>query len=172
MATTLGGAVALIPEPKLEFRYSQAALDPRDGLALFGPYDADKAGHPRAISYGIIGTPDGIERFLEFSRTLVGPVTPVEPARRTRLWPAFPGFEAAFECEWPDKATRTVELDAARVMEAARHADEYKRAYQVVGEYLGGVASLKSSDYEMNLIVCVVPDLVHRNCRPLSHGED
>src|SRR2546425_5296089 len=123
IAPTQDDAVTFIPEPKLEFRYSQPALDPRDGLALFGPYDADKPGHPRNISYGLIGTPEGIQRFLDFSQKLIGPVTPIDPARRTRLWPAFPGFEAAFECKWPGNATRTFELDATRVTQAARHAD-------------------------------------------------
>ena len=56
--------VKILDEPALEFRYGQPVTDPRDGLSLFGPYDADAPGHPSALSYGVVGTGEGIDLFF------------------------------------------------------------------------------------------------------------
>jgi hypothetical protein len=36
-----------LEEPELEFRYSQRTQDPKEGLSIFGPYDADQPSHPK-----------------------------------------------------------------------------------------------------------------------------
>ena len=46
-------------EPRLSFAYSQKVSDPRDGLALFGPFDKGKVND---FNVGIIGTQAGIRR--------------------------------------------------------------------------------------------------------------
>ena len=43
----MNSSLLLFREPDLEFRYNQRIKDPRDGLTLFGPYDADHASHPK-----------------------------------------------------------------------------------------------------------------------------
>ena len=54
----------IIDEPTLEFGYGQHLIDPRDGLSLFGPCDADLPSHPAALSYGVVGTDKGMELFF------------------------------------------------------------------------------------------------------------
>src|SRR5487761_1147363 len=62
--------VEVLEEPWLEFRYRQRVEDPRDGLSLFGPYDWEDKFHISKISYGLVGTMDGIAKFQEFSKLL------------------------------------------------------------------------------------------------------
>lgn len=93
-------AVRVFAEPPLEFRYGQAVTDPHDGLAMFGPFDTDMPSHPRNISYGLIGTSRGIQAFAGWGRLIQAPIL-TDPGLDERLWPFFPGFEAAFACSWP-----------------------------------------------------------------------
>ena len=72
MTTSMIERVTVLDEPDLEFRYGQRVQDPRDGLALFGPYDADQA-HPKMPVYGVIGTPEGIVCFRAWSAALYFP---------------------------------------------------------------------------------------------------
>ena len=53
-------SLTIIEEPSLEFRYGQRVIDPRVGLSIFGPIDSDLPNHPRNVSYGLVGTEQGI----------------------------------------------------------------------------------------------------------------
>jgi hypothetical protein len=50
-----------LPEPKLIFGHGQVMEDPRDGLALFGPFDRKAPQY--GITVGVVGTAEGIDRF-------------------------------------------------------------------------------------------------------------
>jgi len=166
--------MVLLPEPNLEFRYGQEVADPRDGLSLFGPYDADSPAHPRNIVYGAIGTGAGLERLGRWSKSIVQPVL-TEMVNEdgsckydVRNWPHFPGFEATFDCSWPEEPAWAHELDGRAVLLAARDRDAHKRAARLVDMYLEGIDRAGQRDEDFGLLVCVVPDIIWENCRPLS----
>jgi len=161
-------SVSILPEPKLEFRYGQALEDPHDGLSMFGPYDADMAAQPGSISYGVIGTERGIESFVRWAGVMAGPILPSTGVNR-RVWPTFPGFEAAFACDWPTQPSRTIALNELKLTQATRNLDANKRAAEVVQLYLEGIERLAKRDESFGVIICVVPDIVYANCRPKSH---
>ena len=92
-------SVMIFGEPELEFRYGQRTKDPHDGLALFGPYDADLPSRPGSLNYILLGHPDGLNRFRVWSAAMSRPATEA-PRGNDRLWPPYPGFEAAFSAEW------------------------------------------------------------------------
>ena len=91
-----------IAEPALEFAHGQTVEFPRDGLFLFGPVDAKK--QFSATRYGVIGTPDGVDRFRRWSQTLAGYIPIPVPGPRSRaIEPQhvpFPGFKEAFHSDW------------------------------------------------------------------------
>ena len=60
-------------EPDLEFRNGQKAKDPRDGLGLFGPFDADLASCPQ-LNYVVLGTTSGLDSFNQWATHMNGPV--------------------------------------------------------------------------------------------------
>jgi hypothetical protein len=163
-------SVEVLPEPALEFRHAQRALDPRDGLSLFGPFDTEAPGRPTSISYGLIGTEAGIRSFLVFSPILASPVADNAETTNLQLWPPYPGFDSALHADWPAKPTRTHTLDDHALEEAAQKGDAHQRAFQVVTRFLDGIEDFRrSAEERIDLAICVVPEYVWRNCRPLSH---
>lgn len=165
---TLGEGVTVLSEPELEFRYGQNLKDPRNGLALFGPYDRDRASRPGNIPYGVIGTSDGLKLFQEFAERLASPIIPDPERHRHRIWRPYPGFDAAFGSTWPSEGAWTHKLDAQKLIGASRIGDEHRRAYETTSLYLDGLQVAAKRDEEFGLFFCVIPDEVHQNCRPQS----
>lgn len=161
-----------IPEPNLVFRHDQVAVDPRIGLSVFGPYDADLASRRRSLPYGVVGRRRGVAALGEFIQALRGPVVTPTKAASPTLWPAFPGFEAAFHSELPSEASATFEIDPRKIETAASNADQNLRAFGVVDLYLEAIRDLLQREGSIDVVVCVVPDLVYQNCRPKSHPSE
>lgn len=168
--------ITVLHEPPLEFNHHQRLHDPHDGLTLFGPYGVCTSAHPKSIVYGLIGTREGISAFAEWSRTINRAVC-VDKARDShgrkpvneRLWPPFPGFEAALCSTWPEAPAWVRELDRGSLIAKVRDLDPYQRAFQVVNEYVAAINIAKRRDEALSVIVCVVPEEIWQNCRPTSY---
>lgn len=168
--------IDVIVEPPLEFNYHQRLQDPHDGLTLFGPYGVCTQFHPSSILYGLIGTPQGIAAFFEWSRAINRAIC-IDQERDGRgrkplnvnLWPPFPGFEAAFCSTWPESPAWMRELNRTELISKVNDLDPYKRTFQVVNEYVKAIEVAKRRDEALSVIVCVVPDEVWQNCRPTSY---
>jgi hypothetical protein len=154
-------------EPELEFRYGQRTYDPRDGLGLFGPYDADLSTRPSTVSYIVLGTKEGIGKFQKWSQLISRPAFDA-PKGNQRLWAPYPGFSAAFCSEWSVTPLWEFEIDKPKLTESSRHRDKFERAYKVVNLYLEGLRRVYERDEKIGVAVCVVPDFVWQNCRPES----
>lgn len=171
MGETMTSTTFIIGEPELEFRYGQQAKDPRDGLSLFGPFDADTISHPRSLIYLVLGTDEGVRKFQGWSQAMNQPVVDA-PRGNFRLWVPFPGFEVAYQAAWPTDAVGTYLVDAAQLDESSRHADPYQRAHAVVDLYLEGLRIANKRQERIDVAICVVPDEVWLNCRPESRVTD
>lgn len=158
-------------EPRIEFRHGQALEDPHDGLSLFGPYGADLPSHPKKITYGLIGTKTGISLFENWSSRVFNTPQISEPDR-LKLWPPFPGFDVAFNCEWPERPSWTYDINEADLLKASRHRDMHARTNSVVNIFMEAFKVLGKRDESFNVIICVVPEEVYRNCRPKSRPDD
>ena len=154
----------ILDEPTLEFRYGGRLSDPRDGLSLFGPFDTDAAGHPEALSYGVVGTSEGLDLFSAWSNAMIGSCTGA-PGDRHRLWPPYPGFQAAYSSKWHAEPIWHRVLDGQVLSDLARRHDPYERVYAVVDQYLSAFRDLEKLDQRINVMVCIVPDLIHKTCR-------
>lgn len=160
------GAVSVLEEPLLEFRYRQRLPDPRDGLSIFGPCDSDEPSHPKSMTYAAIGPSEGVAAFEEWSRAMQRPASFL--GGKPRLWPTFPGFEAAFAAEWVATPVWKHVLDRPTVVDASREQDPWKRTFGVVNLYLNALEPLKKVDDKIDVVFCIVPDAVFQNCRPES----
>src|SRR5580658_6955454 len=83
----------VLDEPALEFRAGNRHIDPRFGLAQFGPADADMDTAPRRITIGIVGATtatDGLRRWLDRCATSIDRKVP-KPGQEN-LFIDFPGF--------------------------------------------------------------------------------
>lgn len=167
--------LTVLPEPRIEFGADQFLQDPHDGLALFGPYDASAGNHPKSIPYAVLGTAPGVAAFMEWSRLIQGPII-ADPVRdavgprplKEKLWPPYPGFEAAFASVWPEQPVCVKALDKNVLVAASRDLDPNKRAYDLVNIYLEAIRTVVKRDETPKIIVCVVPEEVWMNCRPES----
>ena len=161
-------------EPELEFRYGQTAPTPQAGLSLYGPYTADQFDRPRGLAIGAIGTADGLglldAMLALMQRPIVSvPLNPATPfAKDPYLWPPFPGFAATFLCELPAAAGWRMDLDPTALAVSANRGDQFQRAYEISGQYLNALRIAHDRDPELDVMVCVVPDEVYKNCRPKS----
>ncbi len=102
--------VAVLPEPALEFRAGNRHIDPRYGVAFFGPADGDAQSAPRQIVAGIVGAPsavEGLRRWLERCRDPIEGKT-AKPGQEN-MFPPFPGFSAdvGFRSELPTQQACT-----------------------------------------------------------------
>lgn len=161
--------VIVLDEPDLEFGLGQRVASPHDGLSLFGPYERNRPSHPRVPSYIVVGTPEGVTQFRAWASAMNLPAAETGSSNATqRLWPPFPGFEAAYEAKWSEQPAKTFHIDKEVLSDAARRSDQHERCYEVVDLYLDAMKHTKKLDTTVSVAVCVVPDDVYLNCRPQS----
>jgi hypothetical protein len=178
--TLMDAEISVLPEPELEFRYGQKTHDPHAGLGLFGPYSSDLGSHPKSVVYGVIGAPNGVDAFRQWSRyiqsSIVESLSPKRKMGRTfqpddrklyLLWPPFPGYEGAFAAQWPAAGWRH-EMDREHLVKLASQKDANNRAYDVVSTYCEALDRAKQRDESFHVMICIIPDEVYANCRPFS----
>ena len=77
----------VLHEPELEFRAGNRHIDPRYGIAVYGPADADAPSAPHAIPVGLVGPPqavEGLRGWLQRCRSPIGGEACSCPGRRCR----------------------------------------------------------------------------------------
>lgn len=152
-----------LSEPKLLFGYNQALEDPRDGLMLFGPLDQGK---PYGIRAGVIGTKEGISRFKAWVYQIQ---MPISSTKLPRAHPLFPGFEAVFKIPWSPEAALEIVLSDSDIDRHLYLDDKYQRVYKTVEIYADGILdAIKHEDITPDIWFIVIPDRVHKYCRPKS----
>ena len=149
-----------LAEPKLEFGHGQAVEDPRDGLTLFGPLDEGKT---FGVRPAVIGTIDGIRRFWNWVERIQRPVDDERVSR-----PPFPGFEAAFNVPFGQRAVFEIRVDGASLMEACRIGDVHPRVHRVVQMYAEPIKEALDDEAKADVWFIVIPDEVYASCRPRS----
>ena len=161
-----------IPEPLLEFAHGQMVEYPRDGLYLFGPCDAQK--RPGTTRYGVIGTREGVERFSRFSSRMCGYIPiPVPGPRSRKVEPQhvpFPGFQEAFNSEWPEKPVAVIQdITVQEIEEKIRIQNRHEAIHACVDLF---VSRLEREENRLeappSFWFVVIPEIVYELGRPQS----
>lgn len=162
-----------LEEPNLVFGYDQKAIDPRDGLVLFGPYQPIK---PYSLRVGIIGTQQGINEYSSFVEQLNKPIF----SRQTkynktksleRQRPSFPGFEAIFNVKWSSKPEITIPIDLIEVQRCLKNPSKIIRTNELVDLYLNKIVEFnKKEDEKLDIWFVIVPFQIYNSCKPMSWG--
>ena len=153
-------------EPALLFGHGQEVEDPKDGLMLFGPLDEGK---PYGIRAGAIGTCAGLRRLKRWVGRIQGPITDT-PAHPARL--PFPGFEASFGIPWSVEPAIEIEVSENELADAVHLDDRHQRVFRAVDIYATPIMeAIKREDTAVDIWFVVIPDIVHRYCRPQSYVE-
>ncbi len=65
--------LSILEEPSLEFGNRQLAIDPHDGLSLFGPFSAGGSEDPGSPAHIVLGTPEGLALWNDWSAAMNKP---------------------------------------------------------------------------------------------------
>jgi hypothetical protein len=152
-----------IPEPDLTFAFGQSAVDPRDGLMLFGPLDD---GAPYGVRVGVVGTATGIAYIRSWLQRMQG----VQHDKNSGIArPPFLGFETIFRVQLAQEPAIALEVPAAILDAAVRIDDKHQRVYQTVGLFTDAILTAHREDEaKVDVWFVVIPEEVHTYCRPRS----
>jgi hypothetical protein len=135
MKAPTANSVIVFDEPQILFACGHAAIDPHDGLALFGPYIPDGAA-PISPVYISIGCNEGLALLQDWAVAMNQPWA-VDNPKKHRLWPPYPGYDAAFNCPWPKTAAASFAIDREALLLASRKENSHERCHSVVEMFLG-----------------------------------
>jgi hypothetical protein len=161
-----------IAEPLLEFAHGQRMEYPRDGLYLFDPCDSQK--RPKSTRFGVIGTHQGIERFARLSARMRSYIpVPVPGPSSRKIEPQhlpFPGFEEAFNSEWPEQPVAVIDdITLEEIEETIRIQDRHEAIHGCVDLF---VSRLERKDNRLedppSFWFVIIPEIVYELGRPQS----
>jgi hypothetical protein len=163
----------IISEPLLAFGQQHRHVDPKTGLALYGPYSPTGQPGPtlKSIIVGIVGPPGMVADAEHWLQGCQGMLT--NEGTQPFLYPHFPGFNSSepFQCDlvFGDAWRETIRDTAFKVALAEK---QYElRVKNVVRLYIDALQVLAERDQHPHVVLCCIPQDVIDNCtvqkRPL-----
>lgn len=163
----------VLHEPELEFRAGNRHIDPRYGLAVYGPADADAPTAPHTIPVGLVGPPgavDGLRRWLQRCRSPIDPLA-AKPGQENLHLP-FPGFsaESSFGAELVFDDALVREIPERQLRRLAR-ADVGSAIAEAANVYADAARSLADTG-RPRVIICARPDELHDHDNTATVDDD
>lgn len=155
-----------IAEPELLFGHAQRMEHPKDGLLLYGPHDTPHG--TGGLRIGVVSTAEGLRRYSTCVERLSKPIQPKKPDDPNHTM--FPGFQAVFGIEWPTKPATWLEVDPTELARAIRIEDRHQAIHKAVSLYSEAIVRhlRQESESNIDLWMAVIPEEVHKYCRPQS----
>ena len=149
-----------IEEPNILFAHGQKCTDARDGLSLFGPLSTIYG-----IKSGVVATKRGLDIFKSYIDRIQKPINNYNNITR----PMFPGFEAVFGCKWESTNVLFKEVTDEEIGKYLYNENNHKRTYDLVTLFIEKIIAAKKDDEErVDVWFVIVPDEIHKYCRPNS----
>lgn len=159
-------------EPELEFRAGNRHIDPRYGIAVFGPADADSPTAPRTIPVGLVGPPYAIEGVRAWLQRCRSPIEAMEtkPGQENLHLP-FPGFSTdtnlGADLVFDDSLVREI---PERNLRKLAKTDVQAATVEATDLYLEAAQSLGETG-RCRIIICARPDeLREHQAEPTLQG--
>lgn len=151
-------------EPEISFGKGSRHVDPRAGLAQFGPFLAGGQAAPLgSINVGVVGPREALSQVTQWLQRLESPID-ADPGD-SLLFPSFPGFSGAFRStlQMPDALRRQIpEEEVQRVLDLEEPAAMVNRAAALyvsrVAELVGGVEPRPA------VVVCAISQDIEDHC--------
>lgn len=155
-----------IAEPELLFGHAQRIEHPKDGLLLYGPLNTPHGAG--SLRIGVVSTAEGLRRYSNCVGRLSKPIQPKKPDDPNHTM--FPGFQAVFGVEWPATPATWLEVDPKELARAVRIEDRHQAIHKAVSLYSDVIVRYLRQESESNidLWMAVIPEEVHKYCRPQS----
>jgi hypothetical protein len=149
--------IEILDEPELEFGGAQRHVDPRFGIAAYGPADLGHDGAPTVIQLGLVGPRnqmDGIRRWIDRCR---GPID-AKDDRYPHLFPGFPGCDSDTGlCTSLTVADHNCRELPTRELERASGLPGELAVQAMVDVYMGELEALAEGN-RANVIIVARPD--------------
>ncbi|SCL20615.1 hypothetical protein GA0074692_0921 [Micromonospora pallida] len=149
----------VLHEPELEFRTGNRHIDPRYGISVFGPADADSPAAPHQIPVALVGPAqaiDGIRSWLQRCQNQID-AKDTKPGQENLHQP-FPGFssDAQFGAELIFDDSLVREIPERQLRRLAR-ADVISATADAVEIYADAARSLAETG-RCRVVICARPD--------------
>jgi hypothetical protein len=157
-----------LDEPMLRFADSGRHVDPKSGIARFGPYSLrDPGRHPHVIKVGLIGPAE----LLDQARTWL--TQSAEGVTGDESDPEFPGFvpERGYGCRLAFAEGWTVALtqsDQRRVLDTRSQRDRFEAALEL---HHAALRQLDRKDSRPDCVFIVFSDDFLRRCRVANYSD-
>lgn len=156
--------IGILEEPELSFGFDQTTAFAKDGLLWFGPVDGDH--NPALMRVGFVGSPAG---FSYYQRWVSKINLPISSEKNAAHHFPFPGFEAVFRSQWPEKPVCTLKISEQKVIETIRIKDRHQAIYNTVTLFEQEIRRyINESDAAVDLWFVVIPEDVFKYGRPES----
>ena len=154
--------IQYLPEPRLTFGFNQKAIDPRDGLLLYGPFDSRKVGG--AITLGIIGPEYLRKQLKDYLKRLHSPIVNEDFAR-----PNFPGIESAFGISINFDSLIEIDIKDSDLVQYKKYVDSHQRIHNWTNLYVDKLIQYTSEeDRIVSIWLVAIPEYVYTYGRPKS----
>jgi hypothetical protein len=163
----------IFDEPKLVFGGHHTHVDPKTGLALYGPYSLGRDDQVplRSITVGIVGTSDLIFSMKTWLKDCQGRIT--NDGREPFWRPAFPGIhaESCFQCSVNFGETWQQSIDANALSKTLELQNYWAQLKNISELYTSAIERMLEREPKPNVIVCITPEEVDASLERLSEQE-
>ena len=157
-------SIEFIDEPELSFGYNQKAAFAKDGLMWFGPVDDTQK--PSVMRVGVVGSSMGNSLYQTWVKQINLPINTERDA--THHIP-FPGFEAVFSTQWPEKPVCSLKISEKKILDTIHIKDRHQAIYNTVSLFEEAIRRyINEEDSSVDLWFVIVPEDVFKYGRPQS----
>jgi hypothetical protein len=152
------------PEPELCFGKGQRHVDPKTGLALYGPFVAEgQIGSPLgSVNLGLIGP----RRSFSLTESWLGSLGSNIPSSSedSILFPSFPGFKSVFGSQIQIPSALKLVIPEDELEQVLRITDSRTRVEQAALLYQSRIEHLASLEPKVSVAICSVPREIEETC--------
>jgi len=159
-----------IEEPQLVFGDGQTSVNPKEGIALFGPLGSESQ-RGKVIRVGVVGTGKGIDAFKTYLHERRRQTPPGLNSRGNPYdalcFPPFPGASssAGFRADFETDATIQRDIPLELFEHAVRPGPAAVKIREVVELIVKRLEVMSSWEPAPDVVVIVLPDCVEKECR-------
>lgn len=153
-----------LEEPLLAFGQDGKHVDPKAGLALYGPsgHLGETRPSPSSIRVGIVGTARSAEEAFEWLNALNEPI--YNDKKNTRLFPAFPGFRQSLRCDLVVSDGLVYHISPGKLERALAKSAIKRRIVECARLFTDGLSTLSEKTGKPNVVVYAWPEAVVKKC--------
>lgn len=153
-----------LSEPFLTFNNGQKAIDPRDGLMLFGPFSQKKVKGQKTI--GLIGPRTLRIGMLEYLKKLHAPILNSD---RSIARPNFPGLETIFDIYVNFENVPQIEVSQNEIDKYLKYKDSHQRVHNWTNLYVDKLKHYANNEETpVDVWMIVIPECIFKYGRPNS----